>query len=93
MARIFKPHSDVTQGLPTALSTKTVDILQEDYSLAYSLFTAVLRSADRATIGRNLDQGFAVDLRSTRRPVNRARSRRTTDGEIIMDKKEADFFV
>jgi len=80
MARIFKCHGSVTQGLPTALSTTAVDILQDDYSLAHSLFTSC---AVQVATARPLRRA-ASNTRPTTSKFNQG-------PKITMDERDGDF--
>jgi hypothetical protein len=80
MARIFKCHGSVTQGLPTALSTTAVDILQDDYSLAHSLFTSC---AVQVATARPLRRAA-----SNTRPTT---SKFIQGPKITMDERDGDF--
>ena len=82
MARIFKSHASVTQGLPTALSTTAVDILQDDYSLAHSLFTSC---AVQVATARPLRRAA-----SNTRPTT---SKFIQGPKITMDERDGDIFV
>jgi hypothetical protein len=72
----------VTQGLPTALSTTAVDILQDDYSLARSLFTSC---AVQVATARPLRRA-ASNTRPTTSKFNQG-------PKITMDERDGDIFV